>query len=87
MCLDYYIPFLEPGQCTQQDVRLVGGDIAQEGRIEVCIDGVWSAVCSDNWNKIDALVVCNQLGLGKGGKLHYTHSSAQLCNIFYLQNQ
>ena len=59
---------IEPGTCTEGDARLVGGYIAQEGRVEICTGGVWSGVCADSeWGKADALVVCNQLGLGVAG--------------------
>lgn len=62
--------FIEPqaGSCVDGMVRLAGGSIAQEGRVEICSGGVWSGVCADsNWDKADALVVCNQLGLGISG--------------------
>ena len=40
----------------------MNGTIEQEGRLEVCVNGVWGTVCSSGWNTIDAYVACKQLG-------------------------
>jgi len=36
------------------------------GRIEVCVNGTWAAVCSDGWNDNEAMVACSQLGYEEG---------------------
>ena len=52
---------IDPGMCTDGQIRLVDGDIEQEGRIEFCYKGVWSTICGHYWNLIDSYTVCRQL--------------------------
>ena len=54
----------EPGVCDEGDARLVDGDIEQEGRLEVCMNGVWGTVCSSSFDTTDAYVACKQLNRG-----------------------
>lgn len=68
------------GNCSDGDVRLVGGTVANEGRVEVCTNQVWASVCystygnyggslrNSNWDAIEAKVVCRQLGYLEQGK-------------------
>ena len=49
--------------CTEGDIRLVGGADDYEGRVEVCHDTVWGTVCDDFWSANDGRVACRQLGL------------------------
>ena len=48
--------------CTDNDIRLVGGLEPTEGRVEVCVQGRWSGVCRSSWGDQDAFVVCRQMG-------------------------
>ena len=47
--------------CQDGDVQLSGGQIPNEGRVEVCFDGRWGTVSDDGWSISEAEVVCRQL--------------------------
>ena len=56
--------------CSDGDVRLIGGTASNEGRVEICINQAWGSVCystsryswRNSWDNNDAKVVCRQLG-------------------------
>ena len=54
-------------QCSDGAVRMVGGRIEQEGRVEVCLKGVWGSMCRSQFTKADLFVLCSYFGYhGKG---------------------
>ena len=58
--------------CTHGDVRLVGGNTALEGRVEICIaNDTWGAGCDDSWSTTDANIVCRQLGYYAYGMFYF----------------
>lgn len=52
--------------CTTGEIRLVGSNDGNEGRLEVCINSAWGTVCSDRFDSIDAAVVCEAMGGFRG---------------------
>ena len=48
--------------CTDGQIRLRGGTTVREGRVEICISGVWGTICDTFWDSREARVVCRQLG-------------------------
>nr|XP_022333493.1 deleted in malignant brain tumors 1 protein-like [Crassostrea virginica] len=54
-------------RCSDPDeIRLVGGRKASEGRIEWLHNGIWGSVCSQNFSDSEAEVLCRSLGFLSG---------------------
>ena len=62
---------LDPGDCSDGAIRLADGVLEQEGRVEVCVNGVWGSICGTGWSAIDGYVLCKQAGFDDTGwQLH-----------------
>ncbi len=49
-------------RCNHGAIRLIGGSVVSEGRVEVCVNETWGTVCDDAFGVQDAGVVCRVLG-------------------------
>ena len=58
--------------CQTGDLRLRGSSDRSTGRVEICNDEVWGAVCNSNWDDTDAGVACRQLSFAPLGN-HVSH--------------
>ena len=61
-------PATTPVCCHDGDIRLVGGSVTNEGRVEICYNNQWGTVCDDLFGSPEARVVCRQLGYSTAGK-------------------
>lgn len=68
--------------CTNGDVRLMNesdhSSTLGVGRVEICYNNSYWAVCDDRWDVLDAGVVCRQLGMLSSSNVCHT-----VMNIFY----
>ena len=74
-CKRFICKIFTERECNETDIRLVndshsylgptdrGKYSTTEGRVEICLDGVWGTVCKTYWDTADAQVVCQQLNL------------------------
>ena len=65
----------DPGVCTTDgQLRLANGTIEQEGRVEICLNGLWGTICESGWGASDATVFCRGLGYTGPGMYNYYFS-------------
>ena len=63
--------------CTDGELRLANGLTQYEGRVEICFNNTWGAVCGSEYyyysfGESEAAVVCRQLGLVPFGMIFCT---------------
>lgn len=54
--------FLELENSQSLQIRLVGGNNAKEGRVELFFNNTWGTVCDDQFDDREANVFCRMLG-------------------------
>ena len=67
--LDYNV-IIHYAACEHGAVQLADGGYSFEGRLEVCVNGLWGTICDTDWSKVESSIVCNQLGFLAFGKSH-----------------
>lgn len=58
--------------CSHGDIRLTAVTQNLSGKVELCVHGIWGAVCNHGWDTEDANVACKQLGFLSYGKTFIT---------------
>ena len=83
-----------PGNCTEGETRIVNNISADEfsGRVEICVNGQWGAICDDGWGLNEATIVCAQFGYTKYGEscdnhVTFYHFIIVTINMFAMINE
>ena len=71
----YLFMFAVPTFCPP--VRLVGGRIENEGRVEIYYNNTWGTVCWTYWDTYDSNAVCRQLGYTEAIEHYFSPLSNQ----------
>ena len=68
--------------CPSGDIRLVGGSVEDEGRVELCLNNAWGTICDDGFDANDANVICRQLGYPDHGT-NVTHPACVSYHVYH----
>ena len=58
-CVDFSAALDMFDNCTDGELRLVGGTSKYEGRVEICYGRKWGTICGILWDNREAMVVCS----------------------------
>ena len=69
--------------CDEGSVRLTNNPRGSllDGRVEVCVNGVWGTVCNEGFDKTDATVFCRQLGRQLGVNISSMCACVHACSV------
>ncbi|KAM6402954.1 scavenger receptor cysteine-rich domain-containing group B protein [Rhynochetos jubatus] len=68
------------------EIRLANGPSRCQGRVEILYNDSWGTVCDDDWDIVDANVVCRQLGCGHAITLPAAMTFGQGSGPIFLDN-
>ena len=67
-------------------VKLVGGEGGHEGNVEILHEGKWGSICDDEWDYLEANVVCRQLGFDGAIKPTTNGHFGQARRMYWMDN-
>ena len=83
----YVAPDTASDNCTHGDLQLANSmndsiELSNEGRVEVCVNNLWSTVCDAAFSSRDAIVACRQLNYDGAGNKFIIFVSLSVAHTF-----